>query len=253
MEIEINKNNQLEVQNSENNLDKVLHKDLPDPLPNYSGFSMVIAGSPGSGKTTLLNSLITQKKKNGVVRSYRKLFDKIIIVSPTFGQGKSLVKDPFNDVKIKFKEFNNEVIDEIMKLLEAHREEDLNTCIIFDDVGAQIKKSILAEKKLVSLCQNRRHLFTSLFFLVQKWKDLPTGIRSSMSHFITFRPKNNLEMEGIFKETMPFKRCFWIDILNYVFDDKNKFSFLLIDMSLKKTNMYRYFKNFDEMIIKCPN
>lgn len=251
LEITQYKNTQLSVMNSANNLDRVLSEDLPDPLPNYSGFQMVIAGSPGSGKTTLLTSLITSKSKNGKRQSYRKLFDKIIIVSPTLGQGKSMKKDPFSDVRSeqKFKEFNLETIDELQKMLEQNREDELHTVIIFDDVGAQIRKSQLAEKKLISLCQNRRHLFCSIFFLVQKWKDLGTGIRSSMSHFITFRPKNNMEMESIMQETMPYKKCNWQQIMNFVFDNKDKFSFFMIDMSLKQTNKFRYFNKFDEMII----
>jgi Cdc6-like AAA superfamily ATPase len=251
LEITQYKNNKLKIMNSENNLDKELSNDLPEPLPNYSGFLMVIAGAPGSGKTTLLTSLMTSKKKNGKRQSYRKLFDKIIIVSPTLGNGKSMKNDPFTDIRgeQKFKEFNLETIDEIMNMLEKNRDDDLKTVIIFDDVGSQIRKSQLAEKKLINLCQNRRHLFCSIFFLVQKWKDLGTGIRSSMSHFITFRPKNNMEMESIMQETMPYKKNCWQQIMNYIFDNKDKFSFFMIDMSLKETNKYRYFNKFDEMII----
>ena len=251
LEITQYKNNKLKIMNSANNLDKELSNDLPEPLPNYAGFLMVIAGAPGSGKTTLLTSLMTSKKKNGKRQSYRKLFDKIIIVSPTLGNGKSMKNDPFADIKgeQKFKEFNLETIDEIMNMLEKNREDDLKTVIIFDDVGSQIRKSQLAEKKLINLCQNRRHLFCSIFFLVQKWKDLGTGIRSSMSHFITFRPKNNMEMESIMQETMPYKKNCWQQIMNYIFDNKDKFSFFMIDMSLKQTNKYRYFNKFDEMII----
>ena len=251
LEITQYKNDKLKITNSANNLDQMLTDDLPDPLPNYAGFLMVIAGAPGSGKTTLLTSLMTSKKKDGKRQSYRKLFDKIIIVSPTLGQGKSMKNDPFFDVRAeqKFKEFNLQTIDEIFKILEQNREEDLKTVIIFDDVGAQIRKSQLAEKKLISLCQNRRHLFCSMFFLVQKWKDLGTGIRSAMSHFITFRPKNNMEMESIMSETMPYKKICWQQIMNYIFDNEDKFSFLMIDMSLKLTNKYRYFNKFDDMII----
>ena len=63
LEITQYKNNKLKIMNSENNLDKELSNDLPEPLPNYSGFLMVIAGAPGSGKTTLLTSLMTSKKR----------------------------------------------------------------------------------------------------------------------------------------------------------------------------------------------
>ncbi len=42
---------------------------------------------------------MTQKtEKNKPKKSYRKLFDKILICSPTLGQGKSLKSDPFKDL-----------------------------------------------------------------------------------------------------------------------------------------------------------
>jgi len=121
--------------------------------------------------------------------------------------------------------------------------------LILDDIGAQLRKSAGAEKQLVSLLQNRRHVFCSVFILVQKFRDLPTGIRNNMSHFITFRPKNQLEMEGICAEMMPFCKKNYQQIMDYVFDNDDKVSFLMIDMSLKETNKFRYFNKFNEMTI----
>ena len=58
------KNNQgLSLHNSKNNLDQVLANDIPEPLPDYSGFSMLICGASGSGKTTALYSIMSAKKK----------------------------------------------------------------------------------------------------------------------------------------------------------------------------------------------
>ena len=70
-----------------------------------------------------------------------------------------------------------------------------------------------------------------------------------MSHFITFRPKNQLEMEGICAEMMPFCKKNYQQIMDYVFDNDDKVSFLMIDMSLKETNKFRYFNKFNEMTI----
>ena len=237
--------------NTVNNLDKQLCDDLPSPLPNWSGFNFVISGASGSGKTTLLTSMMSAKKKNGIRQSYRKVFDKIVICSPTLGQGKSAKQDPFHDVPgdRKFKEFNLQVMDEIYEMVEANRDNDEHSILILDDIGAQLRKSAGAEKKLVSLLQNRRHVFTSVFILVQRFRDLPTGIRANMSHFVTFRPKNMLEEEAICSETMPFHKKNWRQIMDYVFDNSDRFSFLMIDMSLKETNQYRYFSKFDPLMI----
>mgnify|MGYP003647772965 CR=1 FL=1 len=251
LEFHQEKNKRLKIINTANNLDKQLCDDLPSPLPNYSGFNFVISGASGSGKTTLLTSMMSARKKNGIRQSYRKVFDKIVICSPTLGQGKSAKQDPFHDVPgdRKFKEFNLQVMDEIYEMVEANRDNDEHSVLILDDIGAQLRKSAGAEKKLVSLLQNRRHVFTSVFVLVQRFRDLPPGLRANMSHFATFRPKNMLEEEAICSETMPFHKKNWRQIMDYVFDNSDRFSFLMIDMSLKETNQYRYFSKFDPLMI----
>jgi nucleoside-triphosphatase THEP1 len=251
LDIQEEPNKKLKIMNTSNNLDKTLADDLPEPLPNYSGFNFVISGPSGSGKTTLLMSITSARKKKGIRQSYRNLFDKILICSPTLGQGKSQKNDPFHDVKgeQKWKVFNNETMNEIYETLEKNRDEEEHSVLILDDIGAQLRKSAGAEKQLVSLLQNRRHVFCSVFILVQKFRDLPTGIRNNMSHFITFRPKNQLEMEAICAEMMPFCKKNYQQIMDYVFENTDKFSFLMIDMSLKETNKFRYFNKFNEMTI----
>ena len=182
LDIQEQKNKKLKIVNTANNLDKEIAPELPDPLPKYSGFNFVVSGPSGSGKTTLLTSLMTARKKNGIPQSYRRCFDKILICSPTLGQGKSQKKDPFADVNgnQKWKEFNNQTMDEMYEMLESNRDEDEHSVLILDDIGAQLRKSAGAEKKLVSLLQNRRHVFCSVFILVQKFRDLPTGIRNNI-------------------------------------------------------------------------
>ena len=251
LDIQEQQNKKLKIINTANNLDKEIAPELPDPLPKYSGFNFVISGPSGSGKTTLMTSLMTARKKKGIPQSYRRCFDKILICSPTLGQGKSQKKDPFADVNgnQKWKEFNNQTMDEMYEMLESNRDEEEHSVLILDDIGAQLRKSAGAEKKLVSLLQNRRHVFCSVFILVQKFRDLPTGIRNNMSHFVSFRPKNQLEAEAICSEMFPFCKKNYQQIMDYVFDNDDKFSFLLVDMSLKQTNKFRYFNKFNEMTI----
>jgi hypothetical protein len=251
LEFHQEKNKRLKIMNTANNLDKQLCDDLPSPLPNYSGFNFVISGASGSGKTTLMTSMMSARKKNGIRQSYRKVFDKILICSPTLGQGKSAKQDPFYDVPgdRKWKVFNLEVMNEIYATVEANRDNDEHSILILDDIGSQLRKSAGAEKHLVSLLQNRRHVFTSVFVLVQRFRDLPPGLRANMSHFVTFRPKNMLEEEAICSELLPFKKHCWRQIMDYVFDNDDKFSFLMVDMSLKETNQYLYFSKFDPLTI----
>ncbi len=242
------KPNALSLHNSKNNLDKQLCKDLPEPLPNYSGFSMVIIGASGSGKTTALYSMMSAKKSKGMRQSYLKCFHKIYIVSPTMANN-SIKNDPFkklNDNQIHRK-LTLEVLEELEEEIQKNREEGMNSAIIFDDVGSQLRKSAAIDKKLTQMIQNRRHDFCSYFILLQKFRDAGTGIRSNISHFMTFKPKNRLERESIVNELLPFKQNKSESLLNYVFENDDKFSFLFVDMSLKKTNKFRFFKKFNEL------
>jgi len=251
LQITTEKNKKLKIMNTANNLDKVLCDGLPEPLPQTSGFLFLISGPSGSGKTTLMTSMMSAHKKSGVRQSYRKVFDNILICSPTLGQGKSAKKDVFADISPdqKWKEFNAQTMDEIMNFLETARDEEEHSCLILDDIGSMLKKSAGAEKKLTSFLQNRRHLWCSCFILVQKFKDMPTGIRNNASHFVTFRPKNQLEQESICSEMMPFARKNWQQIMDYCFENDDRFSFLMIDMSLRNTNKFLYYKKFDKMLI----
>lgn len=246
------KHNTLDIMNSANNLDLPLCHDLSEPLPNYNGFMFLISGASGSGKTTLLTSLMSQKNKKGQPRkSYRSLFDRILICSPTLTNETSLKKNPFADIPDHqvWKKFDHESMQEIMDTIYENHDEGENTILILDDIGAMLRKDAKAEKLLVSLGQNRRHVNCSIFILVQKFRDMPTGIRNNSSHFITFRPKNNMEVESIMEEMCPFKKKHWQQIMSYIFDNDDKHSFLFIDMSLRNSNKFIFYNKFNRMYI----
>ncbi|MGA1047013.1 MAG: ATPase/DNA packaging protein, partial [Minisyncoccia bacterium] len=132
--------------------------------------------------------------------------------------------------------------------LEANRKDNKNSLLILDDVGLELKKNRAIEKKLISLIQNRRHLYTSIFILLQKFRDSGTGIRNNISHFISFRPKNNYEKETIIKEMFNFKKDESDKLMDYVFEDKH--DFLYVDLSLHKSGNYIFHKNFNRLELK---
>lgn len=240
-------NKDLEIENTKNNLDKPLADDLPFPLPNYSGFMMCISGSSGSGKTTALYSIMLKKKMKNKRQSYRKLFDKIYVVSPTIGKA-SMKKDPFSKLPESQKScsLSLQCLMELEDEFAENREDNKHSCLILDDVGSQLKKNGVYQK-LTQIIQNRRHNFVSIFILVQKFRDVPTGIRNNLSHFITFLPKNNVEKEAIFTELFPFNKKNANDIIEYVYTSKH--DFLFVDMSLKSSNKFEYYKNFNPLNI----
>ena len=61
-----------------------------------------------------------------------------------------------------------------------------------------------------------------------------------------FRPTNNKELEALM-ELIPISKTDFKDLIDFVFD--KKYRFLFLDLSLKKSNTYRYFKNFDRILI----
>ena len=246
LQIKETANDNLALYNSKNNLDQILAKDIPEPLPNYSGFSMLICGASGSGKTTALYSMMSAGKKKGVRQSYKKCFHKIYIVSPTIAN-QSIKNDPFKKIPENqiHRVLTMKVLEDLEEQIKENREEGRHSVIIFDDVGSQLRKSQAIDKKLTQMIQNRRHDFCSYFILLQKFRDAGTGIRNNISHFMSYRPKNRPEREAICHELLPFKTNISEQLLNYVFENDDKYSFLFVDMSQKITNQFRFFNKFN--------
>ena len=247
LQITEKKNDKLSLHNSKNNLDGKLGDDIPSPLPNYSGFSMLICGAAGSGKTTMLYSMMSAKKKKGVRQSYRKAFHHIYIVSPTMANN-SIKSDPFKTLPKDqiYRKLTLETLNELEEKVMKHREDGEHSVIILDDVGSDLKKNGVLQK-LTQISYNRRHMFTSMFILLQKYRDCPTGMRANISHFATFKPKNRPEREAIVHELLPFKLNKSEQLLNYVFENDNKYSFLFVDMSLRETNKFKFYNNFNPL------
>ena len=243
-------NKQLKVHNTPNNLDKPLTPDLPEPLPNYSGFSMLICGASGSGKTTLLYSIMSKKKQKGVRQSYKGVFDRVYIISPTIGKD-SIKNDPFKTIPDDqiWRSLTKDALDELDEMLDDNREEGLNSIVILDDVGSQLRKSAAIDKKLTSMIQNRRHQYCSYITLLQRFRDAGTGIRNNLSHFISFRPKNAPEKNAIANELFPYDNKKNNQILDHIFETNNNYAFIFVDMSLKKTNKFLFYSGFNPLVI----
>ena len=244
-------NKQLKVHNTPNNLDKPLTPDLPEPLPNYSGFSMLICGASGSGKTTLLYSIMSKKKQKGIRQSYKGVFDRVYIISPTIGKD-SIKNDPFKTIPDDqiWRSLTKDALDELDEMLDDNREEGLNSIVILDDVGSQLRKSAAIDKKLTSMIQNRRHQYCSYITLLQRFRDAGTGIRNNLSHFISFRPKNAPEKNAIANELFPYDNKKNNQILDHIFETNNNYAFIFVDMSLKKTNKFLFYSGFNPLVIE---
>ena len=231
--------------------DHVLCKEIAPPLDVIVNGSLVlICGSSGSGKTSLLVNLISKKGKlNGYRQSFRRCFHKIILCSPSLGTLKKDLAVPRNQ---RYEDFNT-CMDEI----EGHLDESVVkgdqdderkfNLLILDDVASALKQSRHNEMLLTRLLQNRRHRNLTCIIIVQKWTMIPTGIRSNANVIFLFRPKTMQEQETITGDLLPVHKRDSIDLFNFIFD--SRYSHLMIDMTLKYSNRFRYFKNFNEIIL----
>ena len=218
--------------------DKPLHKKLDKfeltKFLNQHTTNLLI-GKPKSGKTSLLFSLFESRE------ILRKVYHKIYVFQPEPSRS-SMKNDIFGKLPPDqlFNELNFENLDLVMDEIEATS--DLNIAIIFDDVGASLKNfdTMNLMKKLIF---NRRHLHTSVFFLVQTYYSIPKDIRKLFSNIFVFRVNKN-ELATIFDEIVEDKEMVDIapQISKLVYDKPHNFMFI-------NTDSQRIFKNFDELII----
>lgn len=191
-------------------------------------------GKPRSGKTSMLYSFMKNKKL------FAKVFHTIYIFQPEASRGsmKDNIFSQLPDDQI-FEELTFENLDSVLERIKSAPFEE-NSCIIFDDQTAYLKnKSTL--KMLKELIYNRRHLHTSIFFLVQTWYSVPRDIRKLFSNVFLFRTSKS-EIEAIFDEMIEQDKSIIPKIQKLVYDVPYNYLFI-------NTDTQRMFKNFDEILI----
>ena len=265
MNLKEKQNENFAVQHVKMNCDNELCNNFAPPMDTFrSGFCLNINGYSGSGKTNLLVNLFSMPNKNKKKCSFKNVFNKIFFISPSIH---TIKKSIFDEIPSSYK-FSNlsdflmnyeqileegDKLDETDSTHEPFHDEDKKKkdkdpdeiCVIFDDVGSEIRSNN-NEKLFNALIANRRHKHISVINLTQRIIQIPPSVRSNLSHLISFKPKSIQEEDYIFEFTkLPKKHL--RQLYNYIFDDK--FSFLLIDMSLNSSNDFRLFKRFNEIDI----
>jgi hypothetical protein len=232
--------------------DHELCKNIVAPLDVITNGSLIlINGSSGSGKTSLLVNLISKTGTvNGFKQSFRRCFHKIILCSPSTATLKQNVfKIPEENKYIDFHECMED-LDEHLEASQKQGEEDetkIFNLLILDDVAAALRQNRYNEMKLTKILQNRRHKNLTCIIISQKWTMIPTGIRSNANIAFFFRPKTMQEQEAITQELLNMHKKDSIELFKFIFDD-SKYAHLMVDMSLKRSNSFRYFKTFQEII-----
>ena len=210
-----------------------------------SGFFLLINGSSGSGKTTTMTNLLACKSKNKQRRSFRRCFERIIVVSPSL---KTLGSRVFDKLRYKFNAFDEDTLAEIYRILETPDDDEdsdggepTKTLLILDDCGSYLKGPL--ERSFNHMVKNRRHLGLSIICITQRYFDSSPSSRANLSHFIQQgKPKTTKEMEAIYEELVGLPKTYMHDVMDAVF--KKRYDSLMIDFPQHMADGFLFYSNY---------
>mgnify|MGYP003625437150 CR=1 FL=1 len=251
--------NIVEIPNTELNVSKIaMHCDkciedskgrsVVAPLMKTSHM-YVISGASGSGKSNLIVNLlkstkITKDKKHK--KSYRNMFENIILVSPSAHTVKDSPLENLADDQ-KFNSISEDMFDLVDSMTEDAVEDDKHTLLILDDVSSQLRLKE-NEKQLTQLVKNRRHLNLSIWVVTHKVTDAPPSLRSNANLIYLFKPKTLKEIDAIQSEFMMLPKLKADELMKASY--KNRYDFMLIDTSLRSGSDFLYYRNFNQLIFE---
>ena len=220
-------------------------RSVAAPLMSTSHF-YIISGASGSGKSNLIVNLLkstktTKDKKHK--KSYRNMFDNIVLVSPSAHTIKNSPLENISDDQ-KFNSISEDMFDLVDSMTEDGVEDDEHTLLILDDVSSQIRLKE-NEKRLTQLVKNRRHLNLSIWVVTHKVIDAPPALRSNANLLFIFKGKTNKETETIQSEYMMMPKAQADELMKTAYQDR--YDFMLIDTSLRTGSEFRFFRNFNEL------
>jgi len=193
----------------------------------------LMIGRPASGKTSLLYSFFKSPK------IFRKVFHNIYLFQPSHSRA-SMKDNIFSKIPQEqcYEELNYDNLSDVMDTIK-NEDKKYNNCIIFDDMTAYLKNADV-KQLLKELIFNRRHLRTTVIFLVQTWYSIEKDIRKLFSNIFCFRVSKQ-ELSTIMDEVVESKAKYMNDIAKIVFDEPYKYLFINV-------NSQRLFDGFDELI-----
>jgi hypothetical protein len=190
----------------------------------------LFCGVPQSGKTNLMYQFMKSK------HLLNKVYDKIYLFQPADSRA-SMVDKLFDKIpeEQKYEELNYENLSSVNDQLNNEE----NSCIIFDDMGAYLKDNEI-KKLLKEMIMNRRHKHLSIFFLVQTYFSIEKDIRRLFSNLFIFRVNKQTMME-IFDEVVEAHKKNADEIVQLVYNKPYQYLFINV-------NTQRLFKGFDEIL-----
>jgi len=145
-----------------------------------------------------------------------------------------------DDDKIHY-DMDYETLEFVHSKIQEYADEHENTLLIIDDQTAHLKDGNV-QKLLSLLINNRRHLYLSIWMLVQTYRSIPLHIRKTINYLIMYAPSNRKETASIWEELLTIEREQFDLIIKYVFD--KKYEYLIIN-----TDSHEFYRKFNKLII----
>ncbi len=165
---------------------------LPDVLP-HQAFIMLIHAPPRSGKSVLILNLLYNE-----MFKMKDIYDKIIFISPTLENDKTLKHVLEDEDVIKYYDYKelqniNGIIGGILEHQKDNQQKE-NILIILDDCVGLIGNNSV---ELNRLCTRYRHNKISLIITSQNYKSFGVLMRNCASHYIFFKTNMLTELKKI--------------------------------------------------------
>jgi hypothetical protein len=194
--------------------------------------SSIYIGRPGSGKSSIVESFFQSILK--------KVFHKIYLFIPS--NSKASVQDSVFDAVPDSQIYNELTLENLDKVMQEIKGSDpsVNSVIIFDDMTAYLKNPETL-KQLRELMMNKRHLRTSIIFLVQSFKLVDKSMRKLFDNFFIFKVSKE-ELLTIGEEIIEIKKDVLIKLSKMVYNEPYKYLFY-------NSITNKLFSGFDEIII----
>lgn len=156
--------------------------------PNNIPFNVLIVGSTNCGKTKFLVDLLSI--------DFRKVFDYIVLICPTYDFNKTYMG--FADDDPDFLVFIPKQ-DEVEKYLKFSVDlfEGTNTLIILDDCAAS-KDVKERSNELVDMAFSARHKGISVWVLTQQFTSITKSFRLNIAYLVLFYITTANDIKDIF-------------------------------------------------------
>ena len=204
---------------------------------------MLIIGPSGSGKTNTLLHLINNFHPIDKIYLYAKDTDEKkyqYLINKREQAGIKNLNDPHT-----FIEYSNDMNDVLEDINNHNKNRDKKVLIIFDDMIADIMRSVKFKAIVKELFVRCRKLNISIVFIKQSYFRTPKDARLNSTHYILMKIGNKKELKSIAEENsghLDFKE--FLKIYNYC--TRDPYSFMMVDTRL--TARVTFKKNFDESI-----